>query len=256
MTTSEPSGTEQQGQPSVQATGTTADEDALARQLGELARSLEEEHDTAATLARVVSAAIDLIPGAQEGSISVVTGRKEVDSQAASSDLPRRVDAIQGELSEGPCMSAVFERATVRVPDMAHEERWPRFAARALEAGAGSMLSFQLYVEGDNLGALNLYNREAGAFDDESEHVGLLFATHAAVAFAGVQKQEHLRASIATRDLIGMAKGILIERHKLTPEQAFTVLTRHSQTTNRKLREIAEDLVRSGALPEQPARRT
>ena len=241
-----------QGQPSAQDSGSATGKDELALQLGDLARSLEEEDDPEATLVKVVAAAVALIPGAQEGSISVVRGRRDVESQAPSSELPRQVDALQAETGEGPCMDAVFEQQTVRVPDMATEARWPRFAARAHALGAGSMLSFQLYVEGDNLGALNLYSRERNAFDDESEHVGLLFATHAAVAFAGVQKESQLRQAIATRDLIGIAKGILVERHKVTPDQAFTLLTRASQNTNRKLREVADDLVHSGQLAAPP----
>jgi len=104
------------------------------------------------------------------------------------------------------------------------------------------MLSFQLYVEGDNLGALNLYSREPNAFDDESEHIGLLFASHAAVAFADAQKLDQLNSAVETRDLIGQAKGILMERYQISAEQAFRVLTRVSQQRNRKLRDLAAEL--------------
>lgn len=254
MTQDHPPGTDGQGRSSAQNTGTTQGQDELARTFGELARTLAQEGDAEATLAGIVSSAIALVPGAQEGSISVVTGRRHVESRAASSALPARVDALQAETGEGPCLSAVYERQTVRVADMSTETRWPHFAARAAAAGAGAMLSLQLFVEGDNLGALNLFAEHAGAFDDESEHVGLLFATHAAVAYAGASEQEQLRASIATRDLIGMAKGILIERHKVTPDQAFALLTRASQDTQRKLREVASGLVHSGQLPAGPSR--
>jgi hypothetical protein len=89
---------------------------------------------------------------------------------------------------------------------MASETRWPEFARRASQAGAASMLSLQLYVEGDNLGALNLYSRTPNAFDDESEQVGLLFASHAAVAYAGVRKEAQLARAVDSRDLIGQAK--------------------------------------------------
>ena len=252
MSTDRPESAGARGRPSAQDTGSAAGQDDLALRLGELARSLEHEEDSAGTLASVVASAIDLIPGVEEASISVVTGRKRVTSQAASSELPRRVDALQAEVGEGPCLSAVYEQQTVRVADMGTEARWPRFAQRALEAGAGAMLSFQLFVEGDNLGALNLYARVPGAFDDESEHVGLLFATHAAVAFAAVQEQDQFRASLATRDLIGMAKGILMERYRITGDRAFALLVRASQDTNRKLRDVADELVHSGRLPERP----
>jgi transcriptional regulator with GAF, ATPase, and Fis domain len=155
---------------------------------------------------------------------------------------------LQEELGEGPCLDAAFDQQTVRVPDMAHEERWPRFAAVAAEAGAASMLSFQLYVEKDNLGALNLYSYRPDAFDDESEHVALMFASHAAVAFADAQRIDQLNHKAATRDLIGQAKGILMERYNINADRAFAVLVRVSQHNNRKLRDVAEELVSSGRL--------
>jgi transcriptional regulator with GAF, ATPase, and Fis domain len=237
-----------QGGPSAANGGHASSFDDLARQLSELARSLQLEDGTDQTLDEVVRGAIALIPGADEGSISVVVGRRDVTSQSPSSDLPARVDALQAETGEGPCLDAVYNSQTVRVDDMATESRWPHFARRAMAAGARSMLSIQLYVEGDNLGALNLFGLQPDAFDDESERVGLLFATHAAVAFAGAQKLEQLNDGMATRDLIGQAKGILMERHKVTATQAFTLLVQVSRSRNLKLRDVAYELTNSGQL--------
>jgi hypothetical protein len=104
-------------------------------------------------------------------------------------------------------------------------------------------LSFQLYVQGDNLGALNLYSREPNSFDEESEHVGVLFAAHAALAYSAAQTEAQLNVAVSTRDLIGQAKGILIERHHITGDRAFAALVRISQDTNRKLRDVAAQLV-------------
>lgn len=240
------------GAPSASDTGSTAGQDELATALAEVARSLQQEDDPQETLARVVRAAIDLVPGVEEGSISVVTGRRDVDSTAPSSDLPRRIDAMQAETGQGPCLDAVYDQKTVRVPDLRNEPRWPEFARRAWEAGAGSMLSFQLYVEGDNLGALNLYSHQPDAFDDDSEHVGLLVAAHAAIAYAGAKALDQLHQGMDTRDLIGQAKGILIERYQITGDQAFSVLVRTSQDLNRKLRDVADELVRTGELAGRP----
>ena len=248
-----------QGQSSVHAhgeghgeDGEDQGEDSLARSLAELARDLQAADSVDDVLAEVVGAAVALIPGVDEASISVVIGRQQVTSQTPTGDLPDRVDRLQTELGEGPCLDAAFDQATVRVPDLANDPRWPRFAPRAVEMGAASMLSIQLYVEGDNLGALNLYAHQVDAFDDESEFVGLLFASHAAVAFADAQTIEQLEQKAATRDLIGQAKGILMERHRLTADQAFTVLTRYSRDRNRKLRDVATDLVTNRRLPDQP----
>ncbi len=237
-----------QGEPSAQDTGSTNGQDELAMRLSDLARDLQRQEDPHDTLLGVVRAAVELIPGVEEGSISVVLGRREVRSEVPSGELPRAVDAVQNEVGQGPCLDAAFKQQTVRVTDMSREQRWPKFAARALEAGAASMLSFQLYVEGDNLGALNLYSSQPNAFDDESEHVGLLFASHAAIAYAAAQKHSGLQQAVATRQLIGQAQGILMERHKITGDQAFALLVRHSQQENIKLRELSERLVRSGEL--------
>lgn len=218
-------------------------EGVLADRLSDLARELQEESDPDVVLADIVGAAIALIPGTDEASISLVTDRRHIRSQAPSSNLAAQVDLLQDETGEGPCLDAAYEQRTVRVPDMAQEERWPKFSARASQLGVGSMLSFQLFVRGDNLGALNLYGRTAGGFDDESEHVGLLFASHAAIAFAGARKQQHLNQALDSRDLIGMAKGILMERYHLSADRAFEMLIRHSQEDQRKLRDIAQQVV-------------
>ena len=239
------------GRPSAEDQGTAAGLDPLARELSELAQTLQSQDDTQEVLDAIVGAAVNLIPGVDEGSISVVLNRRDVGSHSPSGELPRVVDGIQAEVGEGPCLDAAFEQQTVRVPDMAAEERWPRFGRRAAEAGAKSMLAFQLFVEGDNLGALNLYSYRPNAFDDESEHVGLLFASHAAVAFAGAQKMDQLKAAIDHRDLIGQAKGILMERYKLTADKAFLPLAGVSQRTNRKLYDLAEELTSTGVLSEE-----
>ncbi len=234
----------------------TADINVLATQFSEVARSLQAQDDTDAMLTELVSAAVRLIPGVDEGSISVVTARRTVKSHHPSGELPRLVDAVQDKVGQGPCLDAMYEQQTVRVNDMSSEQRWPLFARRAAELGAGGMLSFQLYVHGDNLGALNLYSYEPRAFTDESEQVGLMFASHAAVAFADAQHIDQLTESLATRDLIGQAKGILMERYGITAGQAFQVLIRVSQNRNTKLREVALQLTSSRQLDELPARPT
>lgn len=243
------------GQPSTANTG-TADLNQLAEDFGGLARNLEEHDDPDLMLAEIIAAAVAMVPGVDEGSVSVVTGRRNIGSQAPTGDLPVEVDALQEETQQGPCLDAAYEQLTVRVDDMASETRWPEFARRASQAGAASMLSLQLYVEGDNLGALNLYSRTPRAFDDESEQVGLLFASHAAVAYAGVRKEAQLAKAVVSRDVIGQAKGILMERYNISGERAFLVLTRISQDTNRKLYDIANELVRQRTIPGIPPRQT
>ncbi|MHA7210063.1 ANTAR domain-containing protein [Arthrobacter sp. MDT1-65] len=235
------------GKPSSHFGGVERDHD-LATELADLARSLQQKPDENAILEGFVHAALELVPGADEGSVSVVLGRKNIGSRAPSSDLPRRVDALQMETDEGPCLEAAYTHRTIRVPDMGNEQRWPHFARRATEAGARGMLSIQLWVKGDDLGSLNLYSYEANAFTDESEKVGLLVASHAAIAFVEALESRQLKEAIDSRDLIGQAKGILMERHKITGSQAFIALSLASSRTNTKLRIVAEHLVSSGDL--------
>ncbi len=221
---------------------------ALAEIFSDLARSLESQDGPHLTLVEIVLAAVDMIPGCDEGSISVVLDRKTVSSDAASGNLPAVVDAIQTEVGQGPCLDAVRLQTTVLAADLASEVRWPLFSSRAVAAGAAAMLSFHLFVESENLGALNLFARTAGAFTDESEQIGLLFASHAAIAFAGAQKLARVQGRGAARVVIGQAQGILMERHKVTSDVAFGMLVRASQSRNTKLDAIAEQLVLEGHL--------
>jgi GAF domain-containing protein len=221
----------------------------LGEVMGQVARSLHEEHgDVESTLQTLTATAVGIVPGAEECTVTYVTGRRRVEPRAATSDLPREVDEMQDRIREGPCLGAVWDEQTVRVEDMRTETRWPRFAAGAVELGVLSSLSVQLFVEGDNLGALNLYARRPHAFGEESEDVGLVLAAHAAVAVAAAQNEEHLRRAVSSRDLIGQAKGILMERYKLTGDQAFQVLARASQQTNRRVVDIADELTQTGSV--------
>ncbi len=235
------------GQHSTSDTGTAA-VDVIAETLAALARDLEGHDDPDTMLAAIVSAAVAMVPGTDEGSISVVFGRRRVMSEAPTSDLPRLVDAVQQEVQQGPCLDAAYRQQTVRIPDMSTERRWPLFAARAAELGAASMLALQLYVEGDNLGALNLYARTPGVFTDDSEQMGLLVAAHAAVAYIGARKQTDAARALIHRDLIGQAKGMLMERYRISGDRAFLLLTRISQNSNRKLHQVAIELVETSTI--------
>jgi len=235
--------------PSEDGTATVSGQNDLAQRLSELARTLHAEPGLDETLRQIVHAAIDTVPGAQHASISQATRHKEVKTVAATGELPRAVDHAQYASGEGPCLDALYHDMTVRLPDVRAERRWPRFTARARELRVGSMLAVQLFVRRDGLGALNLMGEEPNAFDGASEHVALLFAAHAAVAMSSEQSQQDLRTAVLTREVIGQAQGILMERFKITDDLAFRLLVRASQDTNRKLRDIAEDLTTTGHLP-------
>jgi GAF domain-containing protein len=238
----------QRGQPSTQDTGTTAALDDLARRLAQAARGMQRQLDPQQVLDRVVSLAVTMVPGADEATITMVRARRHVYSAAATGDLARWFDSLQNETGDGPCLDAMWKQQTVRVNDLAADPRWPVLGPRAGARGVGSMLCLQLFVHEDTLGALDLLAHAKAAFTDESEHIGLLLASHAAIAVADAQKLEHATIALANRDMIGQAKGILMERFKLTADQAFDVLAKVSQDANRKLYAVAEDLTRTGTL--------
>jgi GAF domain-containing protein len=251
----EATGGDRRGQPSSSNSGESAGCDDLAVHLGQVARVLESEDQVETTLEAIVRAAVDTVPGCTYASISATRGRREVTTLASTHPVARAVDAAQYESGQGPCLDSLFEEETVRLPDMGTETRWPKFTAAASELGVESLLCVQLFVENNDLGALNLHGDRVNAFDDDSEHVALLFAAHAAVAMSRAQERHNLRKAISTREVIGQAQGILMERFKVPSDRAFQILVHVSQVTNQRLTAVASELARSGELPRLSAPR-
>jgi transcriptional regulator with GAF, ATPase, and Fis domain len=210
--------------------------------MGDLAVQLQAQPDRHQTLTAILQAAVTTIPGAEIAGVSLVQGR-EITTEVLTSDVAQRLDELQVELDDGPCLTSLRHEHVVRVDELATDPRWPHFAARAVELGVHSVLSFQLFVQEDNLGALNLYSSHPHAFDEDAYTVGHLFAQHASVAYAGASREHHLNRALATRDVIGQAKGILMHRDRLSAQQAFNLLVRTSQQVNMKLADVARWLV-------------
>ena len=208
------------------------------------ARALIEARGQEQTAEHIVAGAVAAIPPVDQAGISLVEPDRSVNSHAPSSKLIAELDELQNELGEGPCLEAIHEETRIEIPDTgAGEQRWPRWTAAAHERGVGSILSMQLFARNGSAGALNLYAAEPHAFDDDAQHLAGLFAAHAAVTLYGAQQVDHLNRALASRDEIGQAKGILMERFTLTPEQAFQLLTSSSQDTNVKLVNVARFVV-------------
>jgi hypothetical protein len=210
------------------------------------ARTLLERRsirDLQQTLAEIVSAAVETVPGATAGGISV-TEDGIIDSRNPTSRGISELDRLQGELQEGPCITALespAEDGVVIAEDLggADAARWPRFAPVAVEVGYRSMLSTQLTTTGTMRAALNLYAAEPGVFDREARVVAGLFAVQAAVLLHGSEQAVHLGRAVDSRDVIGQAKGILMERFAIDDDEAFQMLVRSSQDTNIKLVDVA-----------------
>jgi hypothetical protein len=172
----------------------------------------------------------------------MIQGR-QVLAQVPTDPIVAKLDELQTELGDGPCLMALREHHTVHIDDMSTDTRWPQFTCQATELGVYSLLSFQLLVESKSLGALNLYSDQAGSFSEDSMDVGAIVAQHAAVAMFGAASENQFQAALASRDVIGQAKGILMHRNNLTGLQAFATLTHTSKDTNIKLVDVARWLV-------------
>jgi transcriptional regulator with GAF, ATPase, and Fis domain len=214
----------------------------LAQVLGDLAVELQHQTDIESTLQAIVDSAIAIVPGACWAGISLIKGR-EVESRASSDRLVAELDEAQASFDEGPCLSALREHQTVLIEDMAAETRWPRFTRAAAQRGAQSLLAFQLFVRHHNLGALNLYGNQTSTFTEESILVGEALAQHASVAFVGAAAETQFQSALASRDMIGQAKGILMHRENMSSVQAFHLLIKTSQRSNIKLVELARWVV-------------
>jgi GAF domain-containing protein len=166
---------------------------------------------------------------------------------AATDPLVSRVDDLQYELDEGPCLTAWERRVLVRVEDLTREDRWPRWVAAAGVTGMRAGLSTPLVAGDEALGALKVYSRHAGAYGDHDEHLLTMFAAHAAVLLANVRSFEdakrvsdELRDSMRVRDLVNMAKGVLMARESVAERTAFLLLTGMARDQGRPLREVAD----------------
>ena len=210
--------------------------DAAARQL--LQRGGAEQ-----AAEQIVAGAISAIPVVDQAGISLVESERTVVSQAPSSVVVGELDRLQNELGEGPCLEALHGETRIEITDTAVDQRWPRWGSAARERGIGSILCLQLFARDGSAGALNLYSATTDAFDADARHLAGLFAAHAAVTLFGAQRVDDLERALASRDEIGQAKGILMERFSLDPTDAFALLSRSSQDTNVKLRDVARWLV-------------
>ena len=217
----------------------------IHERLATIARSLHtgSVHET---LQLIVDYAVATVPGCEHAGITIVHGRK-ISTPAASDAVALRLDAVQFEVGQGPCLDAISEEQTFISDDLATESRWPLFSSRAhAETGVTSMLGLRLFARDRTMGALNLLSSHKAAFSDESLSIGALFASLAAVALNAAQTEEGLQLALKSRDVIGQAMGILMERHRITHDDAFQRLSVASQSLNVRLRDVAEQIVLTG----------
>ncbi|MCV7098990.1 GAF and ANTAR domain-containing protein [Mycobacterium palustre] len=186
------------------------------------------------------------VPGCQYAGITLAHKDKKVTTAAATHRYPMVLDSIQNQLAEGPCLAAAWEHCMMRVDDLKVDRRWPRYQQCALEqTPIRSILSYELLVDGAAMAALSFYADAPRAFGDESLELGGIFATHVALAWSVMRRQDQFSSALATRDTIGQAKGVVMERFNLDADEAFELLTRLSQQSNIKVIDIARALIES-----------
>jgi hypothetical protein len=228
--------------------------DCLVLALRNAARDLVERrsiNDLEQALTQIVAVAVDTVPGVDGGGITMVENG-HITSRSPTDEEIRKLDDLQAELHEGPCISAVEyppDDGVVLAQDLTgppDAERWPHFAPRAVAHGYRSLLSTQLSTNGGVRAALNLYSRTANTFDESARTTAGLFGLQAALLVYGANHARQLGQALASRDLIGQAKGILMERFRVNSEQAFRMLVSSSQNTNIKLVDVARWLTETG----------
>ena len=215
----------------------------LAARMAQLARQVAAPSSLEEVLSGVTQAALDIIPGVDAAGVLLIAKGGRFETHAGTSELVHELDRLQVGFGEGPCVEAAVDELIVRTEDFQVEQRWPRFSHEVAEKGVRSALSFKLYTSTDTAGALNLFAFEPSVFDSHAEATGSVLAAHAAAAILASRRGEQLESALTTRDVIGQAKGIIMERFKVDAVRAFDMLRELSQTTNTKLVDVAQRVV-------------
>ena len=222
----------------------------LAEQVAVAARQLQAEVGSSDTMGKAVDLAVQLVGNAQEAAVSLVHRSGEIETAAATGSTARRIDELQYEHGEGPCLDAIRVQEVVHSSDVGHDDRWPEWGpAAAAETGVRSMLCFKLFTHEDTMGALNLFSRRTDAFGDHDREEGLAVAAQVAIAVAAARQIEHLKIAMDTRNIIGQAQGVIMASYDVDAHAALSVLTRLSSQSNRKLRVVAAEVAALRRLP-------
>jgi transcriptional regulator with GAF, ATPase, and Fis domain len=228
----------------------------LADQLVELVRVMSDGQARGLQSSRIVQFAAQAVPGSEHCAITLMQGRSQPSTVAASDEVPLRVDNLQYSTGQGPCLQALAQSDIAQANDLLTDQQWPAFAAQAVTVtGIRSMLSFRLYLDEHAHGALNFYSSKPDAFDEAAVAVGAIFASYASLTMLNTLQGDEilqLNKALQSNREIGVAIGILMACTLTTQEEAFDRLRVASQHLHVKLRDIASEVVRIGELPNLP----
>jgi GAF domain-containing protein len=236
----------------VRVTGPGGVED-THRRIAEIVQELHSRPDADAdtVIAELAEHAAIEIPGAQYAGVTITRNAKHIDTPAASHKWPVLLDEIQQRHREGPCLTAAWEEKTIHVADLETEKRFPLYRRDAVaETPIRSIMAFQLFIADETMGALNVYSEHAYAFGPETREIGMIFAAHSSVAWNSARRDEQFKRALASRDTIGQAKGMIMERYGVDAVEAFALLRKLSQDANVPLIQIATELIAKAQSPE------
>jgi hypothetical protein len=223
-----------------------AEVEATHLRIAEIVQELygRDDADSDTVIAELAEHAALEVPEAQYAGVTVTRNGRQIDTPAATHKWPILLDEIQQRHRQGPCLSAAWEEKTIHVRDLETDERFPLYARDALaQTPIRSVMSFQMWIAGETMGALNVFAETPNVFDENTKAVGLVFAAHSSVAWNAARRDEQFKKALASRDVIGQAKGMLMERYGVHAIQAFDLLRKLSQDSNTPLIQIAADLV-------------
>ena len=221
----------------------------------ELGRIVLGETPLNQVLQRVAQLAQACTPGAEEVSVTLLEGSKpRAHSAAFTGKLAVALDERQYQAGFGPCMDAAQSGRTVRIDDTAGESVYPDFAATARRQGVRSIVSIGMPMPQRILGGINVYRFSDEPLDEAALEILQVFAAYAAVSLANASLfastaslAGQMQQAMRSRAVIDQAQGVLIAQLRCTPEEAFQHLAKRSQDTNRKLRDLAADIVERAA---------
>lgn len=228
--------------------------DDIASALTEAAKAIHSPRSLDDTLDAIVRAAQDTVPGFEHVGISIAHSSGEIETRAGTGPLVWELDDLQYKLGQGPCFDSIRVEPIMLMENARQEQRWPLYLPPALAKGLRSQMGFRLYTDEGTLGGLNFYSTEAEGIDPDAVQLAELFAAHAAIALGRARYEHQLNESVGSRQAIGTAVGILMERYQIPEDRAFQFLVRASSTSNLKLRAIAQEIVET--TTEQFAGRT
>jgi GAF domain-containing protein len=242
-------GTSSGGSPSPRRALPLADE--LSGVFARMSGLLLSEDTVERSLSLIGALAQETVPGAVGAGVSVIDERNRR-SSGSTDDRVRRADALQYELDEGPCLTAAATRELVRIDDLAEDARWPTWAAEVAAHGLRAAMSAPMVAGEVSLGAIKVYAEQPRTFDAHSEQVLTLFAAQAAILVANMQTAERarrlsegMRAAIHSRDVVSIAKGMLMGRHSVDEDTALGMLLARSEADGITLPDAAQKTVGS-----------